>query len=90
MSEVRRLRPDNLAKMREMNALFAEVFEDAESYAASPPDDNYLRRLLGRDQFIALAAFDREAMVGALAAYELVKFEQQRSEIYCRSGDGID
>src|SRR5690606_27981020 len=32
--------------------------------------------------FIALAAFDQEAVVGALAAYVLPKFEQARSEIY--------
>jgi len=49
---------------------------------APPPDDDYLQRLLGRDNFIALAAWRGDEMVGALAAYELVKYERQRSEIY--------
>jgi aminoglycoside 3-N-acetyltransferase I len=37
---------------------------------------------LGRDDFIALAAVRNEAVIGGLAAYELRKFEQERSEIY--------
>ncbi len=80
--EVRRLGSGNLAEARGMNALFAEVFEDQASYAARPPEDDYLRSLLGRDEFIALGAFKGDAMIGALAAYELPKFEQRRSEIY--------
>jgi aminoglycoside 3-N-acetyltransferase I len=80
--EVCRLGPADLGALRQMNALFAEVFDDPASYADCPPDDDYLSRLLARDEFIALAAWRGETMVGALAAYELVKFEQQRSEIY--------
>ena len=37
---------------------------------------------LGSDYFIALAALEAGRVVGGLAAYELKKFEQQRSEIY--------
>jgi aminoglycoside 3-N-acetyltransferase I len=82
MTQVRRLRAGDLAAMREANALFGEVFEDPESFASRPPDDAYLRQLLSRDEFIALAAWRGDTMVGALVAYELAKFEQQRSEIY--------
>lgn len=42
----------------------------------------YLNGLLGGDSFIALATLDDAQVVGALAAYELRKFEQERSEIY--------
>ena len=80
--EVRVLGPADLGAMRDLLALFADVFEDPDSYAARPPDDAYLRRLLARDTFLALAAFDGERVVGALCAYELHKFEQARSEIY--------
>ncbi len=80
--EIRRLGRGDLAALRQTNALFAEVFEDPDSYTARPPEDAYLQRLLDRDEFIAVAAWDGGAMIGALAAYELVKFEQQRSEIY--------
>ena len=68
-----------------MNALlrtFGEAFNDVDAYTANPPSEGYLRRLLGGDSFIALAAMKRGVVVGGIAAYELKKFEQERSEIY--------
>lgn len=62
--------------------LFGEAFDDRETYGARRPDRDYLHRLLSRDTFIALVAIEGEAVVGGLAAYELHKFEQARSEIY--------
>lgn len=82
MTDVRRLGPGDLALFREMNRLFGEVFEDPDAYGSAPPSDDYVRDLLGRDTFVALAAFDGDGMVGALAGYELPKFEQARSEFY--------
>lgn len=79
--EVRRIGPGNLDALKAMNRLFGEVFDDPNSYASAPPDDAYLERLAGQDQFIALAASVDGALAGCLAGYELVKFEQQRSEI---------
>lgn len=38
--------------------------------------------MLASDRFIALAALKNNAVVGGIAAYELQKFEQERSEIY--------
>ncbi len=38
--------------------------------------------MLSGAQFIALAALAGEEVVGGLAAYELVKFERERKEIY--------
>ena len=37
---------------------------------------------LGSDSFIALAAIEGDQVVGGVTAYELKKFEQERSEIY--------
>lgn len=68
--------------MRSINALFAQVFDDEESYSSKKPSTAYLEELLANPNFIALAAQDGQEVVGALAAYELVKFEQERSEIY--------
>jgi aminoglycoside 3-N-acetyltransferase I len=65
-----------------MLQMFGEAFEDAESYLSKPPTDRYIRRLLASQQFIALAALKDLDVVGGLAAYELHKFEQERSEIY--------
>ena len=53
-----------------------------ERYTDDQPDDAYLRSLLAGNTFIAVAAFAGTQVVGALAAYELRKFEQARSEIY--------
>jgi aminoglycoside 3-N-acetyltransferase I len=63
-------------------AVFAEVFYDCDTYLGSPPSDDYVRRLLQQDTFIALVATAGDEVVGGLAAYELRKFEQERSEIY--------
>ena len=68
--------------MRAMLAMLGEAFGEVETFAAAPPSDVYLRRLLGREHFIALAAMHDGEVVGGLAAYELEKFEQERSEIY--------
>jgi len=38
--------------------------------------------LLSGDSFLALVALEGTDVVGGLAAYELKKFEQERSEIY--------
>ena len=62
--------------------LFGEAFEDVETYGHARPDAAYLERLLGGEQFIALVAVKDGTVVGGLAAYELPKFEQARSEIY--------
>jgi len=62
--------------------LFGEAFEEPETYGGNRPSEAYLRRLLAGDTFIALVAVEGGAVVGGLAAYELRKFEQERSELY--------
>ncbi len=62
--------------------VFADAFEDHESYQAAVPSDEYLNRLLEREDFIPLVAVADGNVVGGLAAYVLRKFEQERSEIY--------
>src|SRR5262249_17866568 len=59
-----------------------EVFSDQNAYMAAQPGEAYLKDLLGGGQFIALAALQDDVVIGGLAAYELKKFEQERSEIY--------
>jgi aminoglycoside 3-N-acetyltransferase I len=68
--------------MAAMMTAFGEAFEDPETYTRARPGKDYVRRLLGSDHFIALAALKDGAVVGGLAAYELRKFERERSEIY--------
>jgi aminoglycoside 3-N-acetyltransferase I len=68
--------------MRAVLSVFAEAFEDTETYCSAQPSTAYLERLLSKESFIALAALEGDQAVGGLAAYELQKFEQERSEIY--------
>lgn len=79
---LRLLAPGDVALMHAMSTMFGEAFEDRETYACARPRPTYLERLLASDHFIALVALKRDNVVGAIAAYELVKFEQERSEIY--------
>jgi aminoglycoside 3-N-acetyltransferase I len=79
---IRTLGAQDLDAMRGMLEVFAEAFDDAESYRSAPPGDAYLERMLGGDSFIALAALDGCQVIGGIAAYDLQKFEQERSEIY--------
>lgn len=79
---VKRLAAADVGLMTALSAMFAEAFDDPTNYTQHPPSEGYLRRLLDSDAFIALAALDDTAVVGGLAAYELRKFEQERSEIY--------
>lgn len=72
----------NLPLMREMLAVFAAEFEEPETYPGAQPADAWVSELLGSDGFIALAAIQDGAVVGALAAYELTKFEQARREVH--------
>lgn len=80
--EIQRLASGDEALFRAMNRLFGEEFGDQESYGAAPPSDAYVKRLLAENCFVALVAVAGDQVIGALAAYELMKFEQQRSELY--------
>src|SRR5687768_2041200 len=76
------LSPADVAAMEAMLAMFGEAFGEADTYGDARPSQAYLERLLGSDDFIALAALVDGSVVGGLAAYELRKFERERSEMY--------
>jgi aminoglycoside 3-N-acetyltransferase I len=76
------LGPDDVALMEALSTMFGQAFNEPETYGGVPPSEAYLRRLLGGDSFIAVAALRGGDVVGGLAAYQLRKFEQERSEIY--------
>lgn len=72
----------DMSMLKELLRVFAEAFEDHQSYQGNIPSDEYLNKLLAREDFIPLAALADGKVVGGLAAYVLQKFEQERSEIY--------
>jgi len=79
---IRQLTPKDVALMEAMMTTFGEAFEEADTYTAARPGAEYMERLLSNQHFIALAALKHGNVVGGLTAYELEKFEQERSEIY--------
>ena len=76
------LQPGDVALMQAVSAMFGRAFADTRTYCGTPPSAEYLARLLGSDSFIALAALKDGEVIGGIAAYELRKFEQERSQIY--------
>ena len=79
---VRRLTADDVDVMRALLLTFGQAFNEVDTYCSNQPNAAYLERLLDGDSFIAVAAMEGDAVIGGIAAYELRKFEQQRSEIY--------
>ncbi|MTF39461.1 AAC(3)-I family aminoglycoside N-acetyltransferase [Cyanobacterium aponinum] len=76
------LSANDLPLMEGLLTVFGEAFDEVDTYSSSRPSSAYLKQLLGSDYFIVLAALKNGAVVGGIAAYELRKFEQERSEIY--------
>jgi len=80
--EIHQLASDDTALMKALLSVFGEAFAQEETYTRKQPGARYLQQLLGSDCFIALVAVKNGVVVGGIAAYELKKFEQARSEIY--------
>lgn len=68
--------------MEALLTTLGEAFDEVETYSGNRPSRDYLRQLLQHDYFIAITAIKESEVVGGLTAYELKKFEQERSEIY--------
>jgi aminoglycoside 3-N-acetyltransferase I len=81
-AHIRQITPEDVPLMHGLLTMFGKAFDETGTYDDHRPDAAYLRRLLGGSSFIALAASKNGEVVGGLAAYELQKFEQPRSEIY--------
>jgi aminoglycoside 3-N-acetyltransferase I len=79
---IHELGKDDATLMRAALAMFGEAFHEPETYTGSQPGPAYMERLLGSETFVALAALKGDDVVGAIAAYVLPKFEQERSEVY--------
>lgn len=78
----KQLTVNDLDQMKQLLQLFGEAFNELSTYQDHVPSDTYLQSLLSQSHFIVVVALDGDTVVGGLAAYELKKFEQERSEIY--------
>ena len=79
---IERLRPGDHDRFGDLMTLFGEAFDEMDTYTEERPGAAYVDDLLANDSLIMLVAMDRADVVGGLAAYELRKFERERSEIY--------
>ena len=80
--QIRHLSPADDALFDAMLDLFGEAFEDRETFGDARPGPAYRRELLSDPNIVLLVAENDGAVVGALAAYMLRKFERERSEAY--------
>ena len=76
------LRSSETLQFKELLKVFSVAFEDFETYQAAIPSERYLQSLLENPYIHVLVARHDQEVVGGLVAYELQKFEQERSEIY--------
>jgi aminoglycoside 3-N-acetyltransferase I len=73
----------DISSFKSLLKLFGKVFEQPEIYHYAVPSDNYLAEFLGDTRHIVLIAISNGGIVvGGLVAYELKKFEKERSEIF--------
>lgn len=79
---IHQIAPEQVPMMEALLTTLGEAFDEADTFGGNRPGADYLGRLLGSDYFIALAALKGSTVVGGIAAYELKKFEQERSEVY--------
>ena len=77
--EVRQLTKQDLSAFKQLINMFNTVFEEAESAINS---ETNLIKLLSRNNFIAIAAFSENEVVGGLTAYELPMYYSENSEIF--------
>jgi aminoglycoside 3-N-acetyltransferase I len=79
---IQKLASADVARLKALLRVFGEAFGEIETYQHSVPSNEYLARLLAKQNFIAVIALKGNEVVGGLAAYELDKFEQERREIH--------
>jgi aminoglycoside 3-N-acetyltransferase I len=75
---IRRLGPADHGAARALFTLMAEVFEEERT----PLSDAYIDRLLNRDDFWAMAAFDDDTVIGGLTAHVMPMTRIETSELF--------
>ncbi len=79
----KQLRSPDIDMFKALMQIFAQVFEDSESYLKHAPDDEYIRHVLSDDSLVVFVIVTEEGLViGGVVAYVLQKFEQNRRELY--------
>jgi aminoglycoside 3-N-acetyltransferase I len=77
--QIKRLSMNDMLTFQNLVIFFREVFEMSKTMNA---DQTNLKRLLEKDDFIAIAILHEGDIVGGLTAYELPMYYSDRSEIF--------
>jgi aminoglycoside 3-N-acetyltransferase I len=72
----------DVTRLKQLLALFGEAFDDMAAYQSAVPRESYLASFLADERCVTVVAMDTDEVIGGLVAYELLKFEQERKEIY--------
>lgn len=80
--KIRRLGEDDVAMMQALNALFADVFEEPDTFCGHWDDEGELARRLADPNVWAVVAFDGDRLIGGLTGYTLQKLEAPVREFY--------
>jgi aminoglycoside 3-N-acetyltransferase I len=75
----KQLTPGDTVEFIEMLCLFEEIFEMKDF---KMPGEDYLKNLLGDENFIVYAAILKNRVVGGLTAYILPSYYNESSEVY--------
>lgn len=79
---IRQLDTHDVDLVYELLAVFADVFDEPDTYWSHRPGKDYLERQLDSGDCLFVVALLGTQVVGGLTAYELKKFEQERSELF--------
>jgi aminoglycoside 3-N-acetyltransferase I len=76
---IKKLKQSDLEDFQKLISVFNEVFETDTPDIAS---ESHLKKLLSDHNFMALAAFENEDIIGGLTAYEMPMYTADCSELY--------
>jgi aminoglycoside 3-N-acetyltransferase I len=78
----KRLTHNDLPLFRELIVLFAKEFDGKVMQESVLPNDEYLKRLLAKDDLHVVVALKNEKVIGGLTAYELEMYSKKGKEMY--------
>ncbi|NNU40540.1 hypothetical protein G9X64_29455 [Rhizobium sophorae] len=64
--EIKKIESDENSLMDGMLDVFAEAFDDSESYSSKRPTPQYMAKLLKSESFVGLVAVQEGQVIGAL------------------------
>lgn len=77
--EIKKLKPTEVSLAKELIVMFG--FDDESEHHVFSSDE-YVRKMLGRDDFHVIVALENERLIGGLTAYEMKMFKRETTEMF--------